>query len=161
MQKEKIKILTSNVHVLTLSATPIPRTLQKTIAGIKDLSIIATPPIDRIPIRSYIMPYDEYIIRDAINREINRNGQVYCIVPRISDIEPFTNKINKLIDTAIIDSVHGKMKPDEIEKSMLDLYTGKTQILIATSIVEKAFDGREKKVEKNCHIPPLQVEKTR
>ena len=140
MQKEKIKILTSNVHVLALSATPIPRTLQMTIAGIKDLSIIATPPIDRIPIRSFIMPYDEYIIRDAINREINRNGQVYCIVPRISDIEPFTKKINKLIDTAIIDSVHGKMKPDEIEKSMLDLYTGKTQILIATSIVENGLD---------------------
>lgn len=140
MQKEKIKILTSNVHVLALSATPIPRTLQMTIAGIKDLSIIATPPIDRIPIRSFIMPYDEYIIKDAINREINRNGQVYCIVPRISDIEPFTKKINKIIDKANIDSVHGKMKPDEIEKSMLDLYTGKTQILIATSIVENGLD---------------------
>ena len=140
LQKEKIKSLTSSVHVLTLTATPIPRTLQMAISGIRDLSIIATPPQDRLPIRSFIIPYDEYIIREAINRELNRGGQVYCIVPRISDIETFENKIRKIVDNVNIDVVHGRMKPQTIENSMLNLYIGNTKILIATSILENGVD---------------------
>ena len=140
MQKEKIKSITNNVHVLTLTATPIPRTLQMAISGIRELSIIATPPQERIPIRSFIIPYDSYIIREAINRELNRGGQVYCIVPRISDIKPFENKIRNIVQNVRIDIVHGSMKSQDIENSMLSLYVGKTQILIATSIIENGLD---------------------
>ena len=109
MQKEKIKSITNNVHVLTLTATPIPRTLQMAVFGIRELSIIATPPQERVPIRSFIIPYDSYIIREAINRELNRGGQVYCIVPRISDIKPFENKIRN-IATKIRTTYKGKYK---------------------------------------------------
>jgi len=140
MQKEKIKSMTNNVHVLTLTATPIPRTLQMAISGIRELSIIATPPQERIPIRSFIIPYDTYIIREAINRELNRGGQVYCIVPRISDIKLFETKIRNIVKNVSIDIVHGSMKSQDIENSMLNLYVGKTQILIATSIIENGLD---------------------
>ncbi|SVE58136.1 uncharacterized protein METZ01_LOCUS510990, partial [marine metagenome] len=110
------------------------------VFGIRELSIIATPPQERVPIRSFIIPYDSYIIREAINRELNRGGQVYCIVPRISDIKPFETKIRNIVQNIRIDIVHGSMKSQDIENSMLSLYVGRTQILIATSIIENGLD---------------------
>ena len=139
-QKEKLKNLTINSHILTLTATPIPRTLHMALSGIKDLSIIASAPQERLPIRSFVTPFNDFNIKEGIQRELHRGGQVYFIVPRIKDIKDVHDKISTLIDNAFISSVHGRMSSNEIENTMIDFYEGKCNILIATSIIENGLD---------------------
>ncbi|MFP6780008.1 MAG: transcription-repair coupling factor [Alphaproteobacteria bacterium] len=139
-QKEKLKNLTINSHILTLTATPIPRTLHMALSGIKDLSIIASAPQERLPIRSFVTPFNDFNITEGIQRELHRGGQVYFIVPRIKDIKDVHNKISTLVDHAFISSVHGRMSSNEIENTMMAFYEGKCNILIATSIIENGLD---------------------
>ena len=139
-QKERLKDITFNAHILTLTATPIPRTLHMALSGIRDLSIIASAPEDRIPVRSFVVPFNDFNIKEGIQREIHRGGQVYCIVPRIKDIKEFYNKIIDLVDNVSISIVHGKIPTKEIEDTMMKFYEGKTNILIATSIIENGLD---------------------
>ena len=139
-QKERLKNITHNAHILTLTATPIPRTLHMALSGIRDLSIIASAPDDRLPVRSFVVPFNKFNIKEGIQREIHRGGQVYCIVPRIKDIKEFHNKIIDLVDNATISIVHGKMPGKDIEDTMMKFYDGVSNILIATSIIENGLD---------------------
>jgi len=142
-QKEKIKNLRNNVHILTLSATPIPRTLQMSISGIRDLSLITTPPVDRLTINTFVMEYDEIIIREAIQREIFRGGRVFFVVPRIKDIDDIEERIKSSLPLAKYKIAHGQMSPVKLDSIMNDFYDGKFQILIATTIVESGLDISE------------------
>jgi transcription-repair coupling factor (superfamily II helicase) len=139
-QKERLKNVTFNSHILTLTATPIPRTLHMALSGIRDLSIIASAPEDRLPVRSFVTPFNDFNVKEGIQRELHRGGQVYCIVPRIKDIKDFYDKISSLIDHAFISVVHGQMPSKEIEDTMMNFYEGKSNILIATSIIENGLD---------------------
>ncbi|WP_311481950.1 transcription-repair coupling factor [uncultured Anaerococcus sp.] len=138
--KEKFKKLKSSIDVLTLSATPIPRTLQMSLSGIRDLSTLDEPPEDRLPVNTYVLEYDSGIIRDAILKEINRNGQVYFVYNRVNDIEKLYLKIKDLVPEASIEIVHGQMSPRQIENIMLDFIEGKIDILLATTIIETGMD---------------------
>lgn len=138
--KEKFKKLKSTIDVLTLSATPIPRTLQMSLSGIRDLSTLDEPPEERLPVNTYVLEYDSGIIRDAILKEINRNGQVYFVYNRVNDIEKLYLEIKDLVPEASIDIVHGQMSPRQIENIMLDFVDGKTDILLATTIIETGMD---------------------
>ena len=139
-QKEKIKKLKSNIHVLTLSATPIPRSLQLAISGIHDLSIIATPPVDRLSVRTFVSPYDELTIKEAILRERNRGGQVFYVVPRIENLEEIYLALRKIVPEATIAQAHGQMRPNELDEIMNQFYDGKFDILLSTTIVESGLD---------------------
>lgn len=130
----------SSIDVLTLSATPIPRTLQMSLSGIRDLSTLDEPPEERLPVNTYVLEYDSGIIRDAILKEINRNGQVYFVYNRVNDIEKLYLEIKDLVPEASIDIVHGQMSPRQIENIMLDFVDGKTDILLATTIIETGMD---------------------
>ena len=143
MQKERLKSLQENVHILTLSATPIPRTLQMSLTGVRDLSIIATPPIDRQAIKTYIMPYDSVVIREAIMREFYRGGQVFFVCPRISDINEILPKLTELVPEIKIVVAHGQMSAGAIEEIMSDFYNKKFNLLLSTSIVESGIDIAE------------------
>lgn len=138
--KEKFKEFKSSIDVLTLSATPIPRTLQMSLSGIRDLSTLDEPPDERLPVNTYVLEYDTGIIRDAILKEINRNGQVYFVYNRVNDIEKLYLSIKDLVPEASIDVVHGQMSPRQIENIMLDFIEGKTDILLATTIIETGMD---------------------
>lgn len=138
--KEKFKKFKSSIDVLTLSATPIPRTLQMSLSGIRDLSTLDEPPEERLPVNTYVLEYDSGIIRDAILKEINRNGQVYFVYNRVNDIEKLYIDIKELVPEASIDIVHGQMSPRQIENIMLDFIEGKTDILLATTIIETGMD---------------------
>jgi len=140
VQKERLKNLTVNSHILTLTATPIPRTLHMALSGIRDLSIIASAPQERLPVRSFVTPFNDFNIKEGIQRELHRGGQVYFIVPRIKDIKGLKEKISSLNDNACIFSIHGRMTPKEIENTMMKFYEGKINILIATSIIENGLD---------------------
>jgi transcription-repair coupling factor (superfamily II helicase) len=139
-QKERIKELKSEVHILTLSATPIPRTLQMSLGGVKELSIISTPPVDRIAIRNYVMPYDAIIVREAILREHNRGGRVFFVVPRIQDINHLHDKLTKQIPEVKIAIAHGQMPPATLDQIMNDFYDGKFDVLLSTTIIESGID---------------------
>jgi transcription-repair coupling factor (superfamily II helicase) len=148
-QKEKLKNLRngavtktfhSGVHVLSMSATPIPRTLQMSLIGIKQLSLIATPPIDRLVTKTIIIPYDEIIIRDALMREHFRGGQSFYVVPRISDIEGIVSKLKIIVPELTFAVAHGRMQPSEIDQIMNDYYDGKFDILLSTTIIESGID---------------------
>jgi len=139
-QKEKLKELKNEVHVLSMSATPIPRSLQMSVLGIKDLSLIATPPIDRLPIRTNILPNDTIIIRDALLRESARGGRSFFVVPRISDIEEIEQKMQQIAPDLKYVVAHGKMQPAKIDKIMNDFYEGKYDILLSTTIIESGID---------------------
>ncbi|WP_299033006.1 transcription-repair coupling factor [uncultured Anaerococcus sp.] len=138
--KEKFKKFKSSIDVLTLSATPIPRTLQMSLSGIRDLSTLDEPPQERLPVNTYVLEFDPGIIRDAIIREINRNGQVYFVYNRVNDIEKLFIKLKDLVPEASIDIIHGQMSPRQIENIMLDFIEGKTDILLATTIIETGMD---------------------
>lgn len=139
-QKDRLKELRSNAHVLTLSATPIPRTLQMALFGLKDLSIITTPPVDRMPIKTQIVPFDPVTIREAILREFYRGGRVFFISPRIQ----YLNDIHEFIKSSIpeVKSViaHGQMGSTELDNIMNHFFDGKYQVLVSTSIVESGLD---------------------
>ena len=138
--KEKFKKFKSSIDVLTLSATPIPRTLQMSLSGIRDLSTLDEPPEERLPVNTYVLEYDPGIIRDAILKELNRNGQVYFVYNRVNDIEKLYLNIKELVPEASVDIVHGQMSPRQIENIMIDFIEGKTDILLATTIIETGMD---------------------
>ena len=139
-QKEKIKELQGNIHVLTLTATPIPRTLQLSLSGLKQLSLISTPPVDRLSIRTFVIEWDKVVLLDALNREKNRGGQSFIVCPRVKDIDGLFERINKMVPNLSIKVAHGQMKIDELDKSINSFAEGKSDILISTNIIESGID---------------------
>ena len=123
--KEKIKHLKENVDVLTLTATPIPRTLHMSLAGIRDMSVLEEPPVDRTPIQTYVMEYNEEMVREAINRELARNGQVYYVYNRVTDIDEVAGRVQALVPDAVVTFAHGQMREHELERIMADFINGK------------------------------------
>ncbi|MEQ1789386.1 MAG: transcription-repair coupling factor [Rickettsiales bacterium] len=139
-QKEKLKELKSDVHILTLSATPIPRTLQMALTGVRDLSLITTPPVDRLAVRSFVIPFDTVIIKEAIMRELHRGGKCFVVTPRIKDIADLKWQIAELAPEAKIVVAHGQLAPADLDRIMNDFYDGKYDILISTAIIESGLD---------------------
>ena len=139
-QKEKLKELKSNVHVLTLSATPIPRTLQMALTGVRDLSLITTPPVDRLVVRSFVIPFDPVVLREAILREQHRGGKTFVVTPRIKYMADLYVQLKNLVPEIKIAIVHGQMPPSEIEDLMNDFYDGKYDLLLSTAIIESGLD---------------------
>ncbi len=138
--KEKLKSLKSNVDVLTLTATPIPRTLHMSLIGVRDMSVIETPPKDRYPIRTYIREFDEQLIKDAINKELSRNGQVYFVHNRVEDIDRKADMVGNLVPNARIAIAHGQMSERKLENIMMDFYEGRYDVLVCTTIIENGLD---------------------
>lgn len=138
--KERIKQLRTNVDVITLTATPIPRTLHMALAGIRDLSVIDTPPEDRIPIKTYVLPYDENLIREAILRELDRGGQVYFVHNRVQSIYYVADRLRQLVPEARIAVGHGQLDERQLERVMLDFFTGRDDVLVCTTIIESGLD---------------------
>ncbi len=138
--KEKIKKLKTNVDVLALSATPIPRTLHMSLAGIRDMSVLEEPPMDRMPIQTYVCEYDEELVRAAIHRELNREGQVYYVYNRVETIADITHRIQELVPEASIAFAHGQMKEHELEKIMYHFIEGEIDVLVSTTIIETGMD---------------------
>ena len=138
--KEKIKKLKENVDVLTLSATPIPRTLHMSLVGIRDMSVLEEAPGDRVPIQTFVMEYNEEMVREAIVRELARGGQVYYVYNRVSDIADVTSRIRALVPEANVAYGHGQMKENELEQLMYDFIEGNIDVLVATTIVETGLD---------------------
>jgi transcription-repair coupling factor (superfamily II helicase) len=139
-QKERLKQLRHDVHVLTLTATPIPRTLQLAMTGVRDLSMIATPPVDRLAVRTFILPYDPVVVREAILREGYRGGQVFYVCPRIEDLRRVRQRLTELVPEARVATVHGQMAPAELEDVMSAFYDGAFDILLSTNIIESGLD---------------------
>ena len=138
--KEKIKQLKKDVDVLTLTATPIPRTLHMSLIGIRDMSVLEEPPMDRIPIQTYVMEYDEETVREAINRELRRGGQVYYVYNRVTDIADVALRIAKLVPDARVDFAHGQMSERELENVMYSFVNGDIDVLVSTTIIETGLD---------------------
>lgn len=138
--KEKIKQLKKDVDVLTLTATPIPRTLHMSLIGIRDVSVLEEPPMDRMPIQTYVMEYDEETVREAINRELRRGGQVYYVYNRVTDIADVALRIAKLVPDARVDFAHGQMSERELENVMYSFVNGDIDVLVSTTIIETGLD---------------------
>ena len=138
--KERLKQLRANVHVLTLTATPIPRTLQLALTGVKDMSLIATPPVDRLAVRTFVLPYDPIVIKEAIRREHFRGGQCFYVCPRIKDLGAIMDEIKSLAPDARTVAVHGQMPATDIEDVMSRFYNGQYDILVSTNIIESGLD---------------------
>ena len=138
--KEKLKQLRAEVHVLTMTATPIPRTLHMALGGMKDLSIIATPPVDRLAVRSFVMPTDPVVLREALMREHYRGGQSFYVCPRISDQAKLREDLQKLVPELKIGVANGQMPARDLEQVMTDFYDRKVDILLATNIIESGLD---------------------
>lgn len=138
--KEKIKQMKEDIDVLTLSATPIPRTLHMSLVGIRDMSVLEEAPGERVPIQTFVMEYNEELVREAIVREISRGGQVYYVYNKVHDIMDITAKIQALVPEANVAFAHGQMKENELEKIMYDFIDGEVDVLIATTIVETGLD---------------------
>ncbi len=138
--KEKIKELKKDVNVLTLSATPIPRTLKMALSGIRDLSIIDTPPVDRYPIQTYVVKEDDLLVKDAIYKELSRDGQVFVLYNHIDKLEKMVSKIQKLVPEARINFANGQMSKDTLDQIMNDFIEHKFDILICTTIIESGID---------------------
>src|SRR5213078_1673322 len=140
LHKEKFKELFKLVDVLTLSATPIPRTLYLSLVGVKDMSTIETPPLNRLPVETVVCGYDERIIRDAIKRELERQGQVFFLHNRVQTIERARERIVDLVPAARVESGHGQMDSDELEEVMARFVAGKIDVLVCTTIIESGLD---------------------
>jgi len=138
--KENLKRLRHQVDVMSLTATPIPRTLHMSLVGLRDLSIIETPPLDRLAIHTYIAKYDERVIRDAVLREIQRGGQIFFLHNRVETISRIAQKLADLVPEARIAVAHGQMRPRELEKIMLDFSEERTQLLVCSAIIESGLD---------------------
>lgn len=138
--KEKIKQLKNNVDVLTLTATPIPRTLHMSLVGIRDMSVLEEAPNDRMPIQTYVMEYNEEMVREAINRELARNGQVYYVYNRVDSIAEVTAMVQALTPDAAVAFAHGQMKESELEKILYEFINGEIDVLVATTIIETGID---------------------
>ena len=138
--KEKIKQMKENVDVLTLSATPIPRTLHMSLVGIRDMSVLEEPPMDRLPVQTFVLEHNEEIIREAINRELARGGQVYYVYNRINNIDVIANMIAKLVPEASVVYAHGRMSERALEQIMFDFIHGDIDVLVSTTIIETGLD---------------------
>ncbi len=138
--KEKLKALKADMHVLTLTATPIPRTLQLSLSGVREMSLIATPPVDRLAVRTFIMPFDGVVIREALQRERFRGGQVFCVVPRIEDLGRMAERLAEIVPEARTVQAHGRLPPTELERVMTEFSDGRYDILLSTNIVESGLD---------------------
>ncbi len=138
--KEKLKQLREDVHVLTLTATPIPRTLQLALTGVREMSVIATPPVDRLAVRTFIMPFDGVVVREAIQRERFRGGQVFCVVPHIDDLDRMAERLREIVPEARLAQAHGRLAPTELERVMTEFGDGRFDILLSTNIVESGLD---------------------
>ena len=138
--KEKLKQLKANVDVLTLTATPIPRTLQMSLSGLRTLSLITTPPVDRLAIRSYVMKFDRKVMREAILREVFRGGQVFVVTPRVDGIDKLAETIQNLVPESKVRIAHGQMPKDALDRTMTDFYDGHFNVLVATTIIESGID---------------------
>ena len=139
-QKEHLKKLRAEVHVLTLTATPIPRTLQLALTGVRELSLIATPPVDRLAVRTFVLPYDSVTIREAIMREHFRGGQTFYVCPRIADIPRLEERLRELVPEVKIAVAHGQMPARALERVMTSFYDGEFEVLLCTNIVESGLD---------------------
>lgn len=138
--KDKLKEIKKNVNVLTLSATPIPRTLNMAMMGIRDLSVLASPPNDRAPVQTFVMEYNPIVVQNAIQRELARGGQVYYLFNRVDGIERVAAKIHELVPDARISVAHGKMSETQLENIMIDLIEGNIDVLVCTTIIETGLD---------------------
>lgn len=138
--KEALKQLRADVHVLTLTATPIPRTLQMAMSGLRELSTIQTPPIDRLAVRTYVMEWDDMVMREALLREHHRGGQSFIVVPRIADMEEVADWLHKYVPEVKFVTAHGQMTPTEVEERMSAFYEKKYEVLLSTTIVESGLD---------------------
>lgn len=138
--KEKIKHLKENIDVLTLTATPIPRTLHMSMIGIRDMSILEEPPEERQPIQTYVLEHNDELIKDAIHREIARQGQVYYVYNRVKDIDEVALKIGAMVPEAVVDFAHGQMSERELEDKMIDFINGDIDVLVSTTIIETGLD---------------------
>lgn len=138
--KEKIKQMKGNVDVLTLSATPIPRTLHMSLVGIRDMSVLEEPPVDRLPIQTFVMEHNDEIIREAINRELARDGQVYMVYNRVQHIDEVAAEIGKLVPDATVAFAHGQMSERELENIMMAFISHEIDVLVATTIIETGLD---------------------
>ncbi len=134
--KERLKTLRADVHMLTLTATPIPRTLQMAMTGLRELSTIQTPPVDRLAVRTYVMEWDDMVMREALLREHHRGGQSFIVVPRIADMEPLEDWLRDNVPEVKVIAAHGQMSPTEVEERMGAFYEGKYEVLLSTTIVE-------------------------
>ncbi len=138
--KEKIKQMKENVDVLTLTATPIPRTLHMSLVGIRDMSVLEEPPVDRLPIQTYVMEYNDEMVREAINRELARNGQVYYVFNRVKGIDEIAAHIQELVKDAVVVYAHGQMQERQLEKIMFEFVNGEIDVLVSTTIIETGLD---------------------
>lgn len=138
--KEKIKKLKENIDVLTLTATPIPRTLHMSLIGIRDMSVLEEPPMDRLPIQTFVMEFNEEMVREAIHRELARNGQVFYVYNRINNIDEIANMVAALVPDANVAFAHGRMKEHELENIMYDFMNGDIDVLVSTTIIETGLD---------------------
>jgi len=138
--KERLKALRSDVHVLTLTATPIPRTLQMAMSGLRELSVIQTPPVDRLAVRTYVMPWDPVVIREALLREHYRGGQSFFVVPRIADLPDIESFLREEVPEVRFVVAHGQMAPTEVEERMSAFYDRRYEVLVSTTIIESGLD---------------------
>ncbi len=138
--KERLKQLKEDVHVLTLTATPIPRTLQLALTGVRELSLITTPPVDRLAVRTYISPFDPVILVDALKRERDRGGQTFYVVPRIADLDEVAEFLREAVPHLKVARAHGQLPPSELEDVMTAFYDGSYEVLLSTAIVESGLD---------------------
>jgi transcription-repair coupling factor (superfamily II helicase) len=138
--KERLKQLEADVHVLTLTATPIPRTLQLALSGVRDMSLIATPPVDRLAVRTFVMPFDSVMVREAMLREHNRGGQTFYVCPRIEDLPEAADFVHRHVPEVKAAVAHGRMAPRVLEAAMTDFYERRVDVLVSTDIIESGLD---------------------
>ena len=138
--KERLKQYRSNVHVLTLTATPIPRTLQLALSGVREMSLIATPPVDRLAVRTFVAPFDALAIREAVRREMLRGGRCFYVCPRVRDLPEVTERLRAMTPEARIGVAHGRMAAAELEEAVGAFYDGRVDVLVSTNIVESGLD---------------------
>jgi transcription-repair coupling factor (superfamily II helicase) len=139
-QKERLKEMRGDIHVLTLTATPIPRTLQLALTGIREMSLITTAPVDRLAIRTFVLPYDPVIVREAILREQFRGGQVFYVCPRIEDLDALAERIRRLVPEVKMVVAHGRLSPTQLEQAMTAFYDRQYDMLLSTNIIESGLD---------------------
>jgi transcription-repair coupling factor (superfamily II helicase) len=138
--KERLKKLRTDVHVLTLTATPIPRTLQLALTGLREMSLIATPPVDRLAVRTFVMPYDPVIVREAVLREKYRGGQSFYVCPRVADLDPVAAELTRLVPEVKVGVAHGRLAARALEDTMTRFYDGAFDVLVSTNIIESGLD---------------------
>ncbi len=138
--KERLKRLKAEAHVLTLTATPIPRTLQMALSGVRDMSVIATPPVDRLAVRTFVLPYDPVVVREALMREHLRGGQTFYVCPRVADLDGVARQVRLLAPEITVAVAHGRVAARELDSIMGDFYDGKYDVLVSTAIVESGLD---------------------